>query len=52
MKYVKPEVSSLNAATEAIQGNPLGSKSGTQADSQTPFNPSKHVTANAYEADE
>ena len=51
MKYAKPEVSLLSAATAAIQGSP-GSKVGITADSQTPFNPMKHVTNNAYEADE
>ena len=46
MNYTKPEVTLLNSALSAIQGNPAGSKMGGPSDHHG------QVTANAYEADE
>jgi len=49
MNYAKPEIIPIDGATVAIQGIP---KNGTDTDSQTGSDPTKHVTAAAYEADE
>lgn len=46
MKYMKPEVTLMDAATAAIQGQLPGSKVGNQSDNV------QDITAAAYEADE
>jgi hypothetical protein len=51
MKYTKPEVTLINPALEAIQGEPKGSKLGVSSDSIPPV-AGKDTTLMAYEADE
>jgi hypothetical protein len=46
MSYAKPEIILLSSASDAIQGNPPGSKMGGPSDQFV------QVTAAAYEADE
>jgi hypothetical protein len=51
MKYSKPEISLLNSATAAIQGQ-LPKQGSTLDGQMSPPAPGIHVTVAAYEADE
>jgi hypothetical protein len=46
MKYLKPEITSVDSAAVVIQGEPVGSKKGASPDNV------RDITGAAYQADE
>ena len=52
MEFINPELTVINDAVKAIQGQQAGSKRGYLFDALTAFNWYMRVTAAAYEADE